>query len=220
MSIKETPWDAATLGIPTYEITDFSEEDLDIAGRTRGHYTIRVDPLSDKRMLHAYGFYYCDTLIEPYCSSDRFRFFERKDIHVSPKASFRELLGICHGAFSHGRFHKDFNLDRNLADKRYDKWLESLEREGKTMGLYHDATLAGFIAYSGNCLVLHAIGDQYRGRGLGKYFWSAACRDIFSQGAMEITSSISASNLAVVNLYASLGFRFRKTVDVYHLYIK
>lgn len=220
MSIEETPWDAAAFGIPTFEITAFTAEDLRLASASRGHYTIKIDPLADKGMLHEYGFYYCDTLIEPWCNLERFRFFDRPDIHVSSKTGVEELLPICHGAFSHGRFHRDFNLDSSLADKRYDSWLESLNREGKTLGLYHDETLAGFIAFSGSSLVLHAIGASYRGRGFGKYFWSAACRSIFGQGASEITSSISASNLAVLNLYASLGFRFRHAVDVYHLWVK
>ncbi len=220
MSIKETPWDAAAFGIPTFEISALSEENLGLASRTSGHYTIKVDPLADKKMLDAYGFYYCDTLIEPWCSLGRFRFYDRADCRVSKETGLEALLGICHGAFSHGRFHRDFNLSPELADRRYDNWLASLYREGNVLGLYHDETLAGFVAYSGSRLVLHAIDETYRGRGYGKYLWSAACRVIFDQGAPEITSSISASNLAVLNLYASLGFGFRKAVDVYHLCVK
>lgn len=220
MSIIETPWDAAAFGFPAFEITALVAEDLDIASRTRGHYTVKLDPLADKSLLHEYGFYYCDTLIEPWCSLARFRFFDRDGIHVSAETGFDELLGICHGAFSHGRFHRDFNLDPELADRRYDNWLESLNREGKTLGLYQGETLSGFIAFSGGRLVLHALSAACRGRGMGKYFWSAACREIFDRGAPEITSSISASNLAVLNLYASLGFGFRQAVDVYHLSVK
>jgi hypothetical protein len=31
-----------------------------------------------------------------------------------------------------------------------------------------------------------------------------------------VRSSISFVNIAVINLYSSLGFRFRKPVDIYH----
>lgn len=220
MSIEATPWDAAVFGMPTFEIEDFSESDLAGASRQPGHYTVRVDPLADKRMLHLHGFYYCDTLIEPLCTLDRFRFHDHPDFSAKPCASIDGLLKICHGAFSHGRFHRDFNLDRDLADLRYDRWLESLAKEGKVLGLYRHETLSGFVAHSGGKLLLHALDESSRGKGYGKYFWSAACRRIYDQGEKAITSSISASNLAVLNLYASLGFGFGKAVDIYHLLVK
>lgn len=220
MSIEETPWDAAVLGMPTFEIRTFSESDLILASGKPGHYTVKVDPLSDKKMLHAYGFYYCDTLIEPCCTFERFRFHDHADFAARPAPSSERLIEICHGAFSHGRFHRDFNLDPDLANLRYDRWLESLHAEGKVLGLYHDETLCGFIAHSGGKLLLHALNEASRGKGQGKYFWSSACRKIFESGEKEITSSISASNLPILNLYASLGFRFGKAVDIYHLVVK
>jgi ribosomal protein S18 acetylase RimI-like enzyme len=65
--------------------------------------------------------------------------------------------------------------------------------------------------------VLHALAPAFRGRGLGRGFWTAGCRMMFDQGRDEIDSSVSASNLAVINLYSSLGFALRGAVDVYHL---
>jgi ribosomal protein S18 acetylase RimI-like enzyme len=46
------------------------------------------------------------------------------------------------------------------------------------------------------------------------------CAELARQGAPELTSSISATNLAALNLYVSLGFRFRNPVDVYHRVIR
>ena len=220
MSIDETPWDAAAFGMPTFEISGFDESDLIEASRRPGHYTVRIDPLVSKKMLHEYGFYYCDTLIEPYCAKEGFRFHDHSGFEARTDAPLSELLKICHGAFSHGRFHRDFNLDHDLADLRYDRWLLSLHDEGKVLGLYHEEELSGFIAHSGGKLLLHAIAEEKRGKGYGKYLWSAACRQIFDTGINEISSSVSASNLAVVNLYASLGFRFGKAYDLYHLLVK
>jgi ribosomal protein S18 acetylase RimI-like enzyme len=76
--------------------------------------------------------------------------------------------------------------------------------------------LAGFLGFAGNRIVLNASSGKYRGKGLGKYLWSAACGELFSHGYGEIVSSISASNMPALNLYASLGFRFRNPLDVYH----
>ncbi|HQT27637.1 MAG TPA: GNAT family N-acetyltransferase, partial [Burkholderiales bacterium] len=86
--------------------------------------------------------------------------------------------------------------------------------------LCREERLCGFIAHSEGKLLLHAMEELSRGKGYGKYFWSAACRKIYDQGEKEITSSISASNLPVLNLYASLGFRFEKAFDIYHLLVK
>jgi hypothetical protein len=51
---------------------------------------------------------------------------------------------------------------------------------------------------------------------MAKFLWTPVCQALFDAGASEIVSSISAANLAVVNLYSSLGFRFRNAVDIYH----
>jgi len=51
---------------------------------------------------------------------------------------------------------------------------------------------------------------------LAKYWWHATCCELFGAGHLEVTSSISAINMAVLNLYASLNFSFRNPLDVYH----
>lgn len=217
--ILETPWDSKILGVLTYEIKELQREVLNVAAETPGHYTVKINPLTDKRLLHEYGFYYCDTLMEPHCTRDRFVHFARDDVTLSSKPSLADLLAICHGAFKHGRFHRDFNITKVLADLRYDRWLEQLYKAGNVLGLVFENTLIGFIAVSENKLILHAIAPEYRGKGLAKYLWSAACVELFDRGHVELLSSVSAANLPVVNLYTSLGFRFRNAVDVYHLVV-
>ena len=215
-NIKTSPWDSAVFGVDAYEITDSSRESLELAVRVPGHYTVRVDPLVSKQMLHEYGFYYCDTLIEPYCTAESFPGFDSVDADISRDVSLDPLLAICHGAFSHGRFHRDFSLPTAQADQRYDNWLAQLHGAGKVYGLLYQGKLGGFIAVDGNQLVLHAIAESLRGRGLAKLLWTPVCRMLFDQGCGELVSSVSASNLAVVNLYATLGFRFRNPIDLYH----
>ena len=219
--IKDTPWDTATFGIFTGELTEYSEAALRAAVARPGHYTLKVDPLVDRRLLHEYGFYYCDTLIEPWSGTADLRLFSsRPEVTITREVNLSGLLAICHGSFLHGRFHRDFNLPRASADLRYDNWLRQLYEQQCVYGLLWNKELAGFIAYSGNSLVLHALAETHRGRGLAKYWWSAVCAELLTAGHAEIKSSISAANVAVVNLYASLGFRFRNPVDVYHRLVK
>jgi GNAT superfamily N-acetyltransferase len=218
--INATPWDAAPLGMHTAEITQYSEQALQMAMAVPGHYTIRVDPLVSKQLLHEYGFYYCDTLLEPHCVPARLVAATHSQATVSRQVSLEKLLPICHGAFVYGRFRRDFNLNSALADIRYDHWLQDLYRQKKVFGLYWQDNLAGFIAYSGSGLALHAVAQEYRGKGLAKFWWSAVCAELFAEGHAEIMSSISAANVAALNLYASLGFSFRNPQDIYHRIVK
>jgi hypothetical protein len=213
--IKPTPWDTAAFGMPTWELSEYSEMALQQAAQTVGHHTLKVDPLADKRLLHEYGFYYCDTLIEPHCNTTRLRTVQHLDATISRDVDVEQTLAICHGAFVHGRFHRDFNLPKAAADLRYDNWLKQLLEAQQVYGLYWQGILAGFIGYSANSLVLHAVAAPYRSKGWSKYWWSAVCCELLSSGHKEVKSSISTSNLAVLNLYVSLGFSFNNSKDIY-----
>ena len=213
--IERVPWDCAALGCEAWELRSATPEAL-ARVRDPGHYTVKADALSDKRILHDNGFYYCDTLVEPYRRAGEFRPLPHPAARFSRDAALEPLLAICRTAFEHGRFHRDFNVERRRADLRYENWLRALHAAGKVCGLLWEEELAGFIAHEGGKLVLHAMGGKHRGRGIAKYLWSAVCADLVRQGAGELSSSVSAANLAAVNLYSALGFRFRNPVDVYH----
>ena len=214
--IVPTPWDERALGIATYQIERVSEETLAAAAKLPGHFTVKLDPQASTRLLHEHGFYYCDTLIEPYCIRRRFVPVRDGKVSLATEVSLAGLLAISHGAFTHGRFHRDFNVARSVADARYDNWLRDLQQAGSVFGLQYDNELAAFFAYQAQRIVLHAMAAQFKGRGLAKALWTAACERMFDAGHAEISSSISAANMAALNLYASLGFGFRNPLDVYH----
>jgi L-amino acid N-acyltransferase YncA len=215
-AIRRVEWDSVAFGRDCYEITVPEEEALREAAAVPGHYSVKVEPLASKTLLHQYGFYYCDTLIEPHCPRERFQGHHDLRVRCSRAAALEELLAICHGAFEHGRFHRDFNLPRANADLRYDNWLRQVHAAGGSYGLYFEDQLAGFMAVDGGRLVLHAMATSFRGRGLAKFLWTAVCDELYAQGHLEISSSISAANIAAANLYLTLGFRLQHPVDVYH----
>ncbi len=215
-AIRRVEWDSAAFGRDCYEISAAEEDALREAAATPGHYAIKLDPLADKSVLQRHGFYYVDTLLEPYCSREDFTVHRDAKATCTRNEKVEDLLAICHGAFEHGRFHRDFNLPRAGADLRYDNWLRQVHAAGDAWGLRYDGTLAGFIAVMQNRLVLHAMAPAFRGRGLAKYLWTTVCDALFAQGHHELCSSVSAANIAVIRLYQSLGFRLRHPVDVYH----
>ncbi|HXH72023.1 MAG TPA: GNAT family N-acetyltransferase [Mariprofundaceae bacterium] len=218
--LRPTPWDSAVFGLPTFELVDASEAALLETGRQPGHYTVKVDPLADKRLLHQHGFYYCDTLIEPFCNRSLFIHHDSPDATIDPAIALEKILTVCDHNFAFGRFHRDFNLDREAADRRYRQWLAQLHARGGAVGLLYQDEVVGFIAHEGGKLLLHALYPAWQGKGLAKHFWSPLCERLFAAGTDEISSSVSAGNVAVLNLYASLGFRFRHPVDIYHRLMK
>ena len=222
--LKPSPWDEAAFGFAAWELSEYSAAALRAADATPGHQTIKLDPLADKGALQQHGFYYTDTLLETAATPAQLRALPpQRDLaalSIAREFDPAQALAICHGAFAHGRFHRDFQIERQAAERRYDNWLRQLIAAGRVYGLFADGVLAGFIGYSGKMLMLHAVAPQYRGKGYAKYWWRLAIDDLFTQGHAEITSSISAANLAVLNLYASLGFSFRHPQDIYHRLVK
>ena len=211
-----TPWDALAFGVATYEIPKPDEDSLALSTIHPGHYTVKVNPLASKALLHRHGFYYCDTLLVPVAQKSEFigSFDEHAGIDRCVEGG--NLVGLCQDTFTHDRFHRDFNLQGDAADRRYINWLQQLSRDKEVFGLTWGGSLAGFFACDGNRILLHAIAEEYRGRGIAKFLWSRACEELFACGHEQLQSSVSAANLAVVNLYSSLGFRFREVSDVYH----
>jgi hypothetical protein len=213
---KESQWDSDVFRIDCFEIVSKSEDALKTAATVPGHYTFKADPLVSTRCLQKYGFYYCDTLIEPYCTVKTFKGAHDENAFVSKEVALVSLLEICQNSFIHGRFHRDFNIQNSLADKRYSNWLEQLYNNGKVYGLYYEQEIAGFIAVQNNILILHAMSKRFRGLGRSKYLWTPVCKILFDEGYKEVLSSVSATNMSVINLYISLGFKFRNPKDVYH----
>ena len=220
-AIRPVPWDSEVFGVNCFEITNADEHSLARATRMPGHYTVKINPQADKRMLHRHGFYYVDTLIEPVCNDPaRLAHYRHPDCSISTDALFDKLEPMCRASFLHGRFHRDFNMSSKAADQRYIRWLKQLQKEGEVFTLLYRQQVAGFIACQQGKLLLHAIKNEFRDKGLAKYFWSTVCEQLFRQGNAPISSSISSSNLPALNLYSRLGFRFSNAVDVYHRLIR
>ncbi|HET7658632.1 MAG TPA: GNAT family N-acetyltransferase [Bacillales bacterium] len=215
-NIRYTPWDSEVLGMDTYELTDSSDQTLSKTTNIPGHFTVKVDPLSTKQYLHEFGFYYCDTLLKPCCRKDQFLKYINSRIRISEREELNDLLAISNGAYRHGRFHRDFNVGKPGAHKRYDRWLSQLYKENVVWGLLYDKELAGFAAIKENGILLYALKEKFRGRGLGKSFFSSVCDQLFQMGNEEIYTSVSACNLAMINMVMSVGFRIKEVVDVYH----
>jgi ribosomal protein S18 acetylase RimI-like enzyme len=211
----ETPWDTRAFGVPAFELTSLEPEAPARAAAAGGHFTAKIPPRLDPSPLRRAGFYYCDTLLEPWGTKPDLRPAGDAQASFVRDMAWADLQRIGHGAFF-GRYHRDPAISRERADARYDQWLRELYEKEAVYGLLHGGRPAGFIAVLDGMLVLHAMAAEFRGRGLARALWSLVCLDQFERGRTELRSSVSAGNLPIVNLYASLGFRFRNPLDIYH----
>ena len=214
--LTKVPWDTKCFGVECFELTQVSEPALREASNRKGFYTIRVDPLQSKELLLKNGFYYADTLVVPFCAGDKMRLQFSNEIKLTVSPSLFDVLAIAANAFSHGRFHRDPNLNWRSAEARYANWLKQLHAGNHILGFELNEKLVAFVGVTENRFVLHAVDKNYRGKGLAKYIWSEACRHVLESGSKLVESSVSASNLPIINLYSSLGFRFKNAIDVYH----
>lgn len=210
------PWDTAALGINCYELSHVNNAFLSNELKKGGHFTVKIHPLANKEILLNNGFYYVDTLLTPSCSITNFKSHHQSNIDLIENINLATVKRIAAGSFSYGRFHRDHKIPYEKAELRYENWIKSLHDENQILGISVMGEVGGFIAYNDNTLVLHAICENIRGRGLSKYMWTKVCEFLFRNGRTELHSSISATNLPILNLYTRLGFKITNAVDVYH----
>jgi RimJ/RimL family protein N-acetyltransferase len=63
---------------------------------------------------------------------------------------------------------------------------------------------------------LSAIFPGYYGKGYGRRAWLAMLRYHQENGCIAVSTTISARNIAVLNLYSSLNFRFLPPEMTFH----
>lgn len=214
--LKATPWDKRNFNVDTYQLTTLTEDALKETVNTAGHFTLKVNPLESPESFLQYGFYYMDTLIEPVCKRDDLRVFTREGVAIASEYDPEEILQIAEEAFMHGRFHRDFNIPNFQADKRYVNWVKDLMEANHIFSLLYERQTAGFFAFENDKVLLMGIKESFRSKGLAKAFVSQACFEQFKFGHEQLKTSISAANVASLNLFYALGFKLKNTVDVYH----
>jgi ribosomal protein S18 acetylase RimI-like enzyme len=216
--LTPVPWDTKAFCFNCYEVSPLELDHLEELRKIPGHFTLRLNPLMSADQIQQFGFKYVDTLIVPACHRDDFVAYSNSQVSIAKSINLSDVSSLASNAFMHGRYHRDYSIPRHLAEKRYQNWLNDLYVADKVVGIEYQGRLAAFIAIEGSKLILHAVHSELRGHGLAKYLWTPVCEDLFEKGQTTIESSISAANLAVVNLYARLGFTIQSAQDIYHLH--
>lgn len=228
----QVPWDSDIFGFPVAQIAEMrvllpaqaradlatfqawlEQESIQLASCRLAH-----DQLNESMLLEQAGFRFVEMVLHPHLA-------DLQGFPCAPQGLRVELAGstdlpaieeIAAQAFGHERFHADPRLDSALADRRYLVWVRNSHGH-PSQRLYKIRDGADLIAFfvteaqpDGLCYWhLTAISPAFQGRGYGKRVWREMLHFHQREGMARIGTTIAARNTPVLNLYASLGFRFR-----------
>ncbi len=232
LSYFRVPWDSEIFGFPVGQIAEMrilrpgrAVHELVPFSNWLDEQAIRLvscrlphDRLPESMLLEEIGFRFVEMVLHPYLPNLQSRSWDDQglDVRAAEAADLPELEEIAAHAFGYERFHIDPRLDPRLADLRYQVWVRNSLGDARQQ-LYiiceGRKVVAFFVTESkpgGSCYWhLTAVAPAFQGRGYGKKVWRTMLRHHQSEGALEIGTTISARNSPVLNLYASLGFRFQ-----------
>ena len=133
------------------------------------------------------------------------------------------IEAIAEDAFTTGRFVLDWRLDPKAGHLRYRRWVRNSagDPQQKTLIATLDGAIVGFFVVETDShgrayWHLTAIASQWRHRGMGKRLWAAIIALHYAEGVQKIETTISAHNVAVMNLYARYGFKFERPQMTFH----
>ncbi len=194
-------------------------------------------------ILEKQGFYLIESTISPYMNLNKneilVKFNDNKNTSLpirykEKKITFHiltndekifakiELKKIAEESFSYDRFHLDYNCTSTIADQRFSMWVDDLIADNDVTFdvLHHNGDIISFIARKNNYLILGGFKQKYLLAGLGEYFILNSCSILKQQNYPTVETLISVNNLLIVNLYASVGFKFKDTRYSFHFWNK
>ncbi len=144
-------------------------------------------------------------------------------IEPAEMADIPLIQAIAERSFQCERYHVDPRLDPHLADLRYGRWVRTSTHNPRQqlLKIRHRESLIGFFiaeVSEGDRAYWHltAIAPEYQGQGYGKRAWRAMLRYHRQHGVTEVSTTISARNVPVLNLYSQLAFHFLPPEMTFH----
>jgi hypothetical protein len=192
------------------------------------------------RMLEANGFYFVESTLRPsaalgeYATLDRFvadssgvlpRRYERTELDVrtvdrSDHGMITAVRMIANESFVYDRFHVDHNCPAEAASRRYSLWVGDLFADGTVR--FHVLLLrtqpVAFMASRKGDLLLAGFARRYASAGLGEFFWLSVLEHLRADGVRRVSTLISVNNVAALNLYTRLTFKFCDPESTFHLW--
>jgi GNAT superfamily N-acetyltransferase len=183
------------------------------------------DKLYESIFLEEKGFRFIETVLHPkFDDLLRLNIFDQGlTITLADEADLPVLTRIAESAFTNERFHVDPRLDPRRGDIRYVRWVANTlthPRQRLLKILDNEIIVAFFIieVMDDGHVYWHltAVSPQHQGKGYGRRTWLAMLRYHQENGSLAVSTTISARNIPVLNLYSSLNFRFLPPEMTFH----
>jgi hypothetical protein len=145
-------------------------------------------------------------------------------VRLAARDDAQAVEDIAGHAFRHGRYVADPRFPRALTDARYERWirgtLRSTDPRDRVYVLGRPGAVKGFFQ-----LRIHedraevgiiAVPKVLQGSRAGRDLVVGTQLALKADGVRWITSKVAAANVALINLVASLGYRFRQPEATFH----
>jgi len=237
--LSAAPWDEAVLGRPVFQVDELRVQGAPESARRElqtlmqehmsggtGLVSCRIaaDRLPEALMLQECGFRCIETMLRPELNLEsRSEPVVELRIQDATAVEAQRAADIAAQAFGTERFHADPRLGPGLGNERYRRWVASCvgHPRQRLLSVLRGQDLVAFFVVERQTADLcywhlTAVDPECQGQGLGRQSWMAALQWARHQGCRSVASSIVARNVRVLNLYASLGFRFAAPMNTYH----
>jgi RimJ/RimL family protein N-acetyltransferase len=183
------------------------------------------ESFNESFFLEKMGFKFIEMVLHPNIDLLNSRVFIKEDIIISrpEEEDLDELERIAASAFKYERYHVDPRIDSRYGNLRYMRWIRNSFKSEKQilLKICDEKLLVGFFIieiFQNNSAYWHltAINPLYQGIGYGKRVWEAILYWHQQNGCTKISTTISARNIEVLNLYSKLNFRFSPPEMTFH----
>ena len=196
------------------------EERIELCSCRIGH-----DLIQESDFLQQRGFRFVELNFRPVFDSVQSFVFEDRSVDIAEAVDTdkENLADMAGSIFKHGRFHQDPYLGAEIGDKRYRLWLlNGFSRPEQVVYkcMLNDTVVGFFVVEYGADKHCHwsltGIAPGFSGRGVGTLVWKSMLMFHKNEGMESVDTSISSHNIAVLNLYTKLGFRFPMPQMTFH----
>lgn len=233
------PWDTDVFGFSIAQITHLNIEDASQASvgfealfQWADMNDIRMiscrlshDQFIASFLLEQYGFKFIEMVLHPFIENLQSINLSEQDFQIRhvPTSEVTMVQDLAKKCFAHERFHADPRLSTALADERYGRWVKNSHASSNQILLKiedNHQIIAFFVIenLSENEVYWHltAVSPEFQGRGYGFKTWLAMLGKHKADGFSQVSTTISARNSRVLNLYSHLQFRFLPPEMTFH----
>lgn len=228
-----TPWDSRVFGFPTSESRSIQYADNEIVDLFN-----KIDAINEQESVKLTYFRHDsnDQLLKRAALENGYSIKEFSlytyhnnvskipktprslDFRRATREDLKQIQHIASSSFTHGRFHEDPFIQYELAQRRYENWIGDLiDTEFFVFDIKNQ--IGGFFSYAkkDNEIEMPISGLSQDALRLGGFLWVNMFHFIYErENISKIRNLVSGSNMAVINLYARLGFTFEQPMFGYH----